>query len=981
MNTGAIGVMSIDLGSEWIKIAIVKPGVPMEIVLNKESKRKTEVAVYLKDGEREFGSSAIGKGVRFPKNTYIYLQELLGKSLNHPMVQLYQKRFPYYDLIDDPDTGTVTFVHDAEKKIFYSPEELMGMMLNYSRNMAEEYAQQPIDACVLTVPAYFNQAERKSLLYAADLAGLKVSQLMDDNTAAALNYGVFRRHDINTTATYMMFYDMGSSSTTATVISYQVVKVNGIADPQVSVKGVGFDRTLGGLEMELRLRDHLVKRFNENKKTQSDVTKNPRSMAKLFKEARRLKKVLSANVDHRAQIEGLIDDEDMRVKVTREEFENLCSDLWDRVAQPMKDALKSSELTMDLMSQILLIGGGTRVPKVQEILLKESGNEFCDVTNVSYHLYCAPWWNSVFRVKTFHVKAGAVYPIEIEFDRRSTNDEGVESVKQVKRTLFQRNNPYPQRKVITFNRFYEDFNFTVNYGDLSFLTDPKEVFDRKISQVALAGVATAHEKYGGGNETESKGVKAHFRMDESGVLNLESVESVYEMNKTVEAIVNETIDVESTLQKIKDGFSSLFGGSEDTNATKPDTAESDDKSEHKTKTEEKMKNETKSKVEEKTKTEQNETKKMETRVQKVKKSFPLEVQIMSVDHEEPPSAHKQLSEEKSVLINTITPNSVFYNIPSRGSEEKRLLLACAITIPAVFVGPPKIISLLNNLRLEALSAKDAWKLARETAINKLESYIYDKRDKLYQEEYEQALTNEEREAISTALSEASDWMDELEGEPGPEVFNEKRQQLKDIARPWLRRVKQRQDTIPLMEDLESSFNYSSHFLQAVLALPEEAQIYTPVEITTLGDLIKTSVDWKNETVKAEAALKPYEDPVLKPDDIKQKLMDLNREMQYLINKAKTAKPKKPKTSSKKNETKSTTDETTDESTDGPTNTTIEDTGKETNRSQSTTQEATLEEPPTEDTKKQTESSDSSDSSNASDASGTKIDPEETKEEL
>uniref|UniRef100_H2YJP9 Hypoxia up-regulated protein 1 n=1 Tax=Ciona savignyi TaxID=51511 RepID=H2YJP9_CIOSA len=829
----AIGVMSIDLGSEWIKIAIVKPGVPMEIVLNKESKRKTEVAVYLKDGEREFGSSAIGKGVRFPKNTYIYLQELLGKSLNHPMVQLYQKRFPYYDLIDDPDTGTVTFVHDAEKKIFYSPEELMGMMLNYSRNMAEEYAQQPIDACVLTVPAYFNQAERKSLLYAADLAGLKVSQLMDDNTAAALNYGVFRRHDINTTATYMMFYDMGSSSTTATVISYQVVKVNGIADPQVSVKGVGFDRTLGGLEMELRLRDHLVKRFNENKKTQSDVTKNPRSMAKLFKEARRLKKVLSANVDHRAQvggfflyccfnmtsqIEGLIDDEDMRVKVTREEFENLCSDLWDRVAQPMKDALKSSELTMDLMSQILLIGGGTRVPKVQEILLKESGNEFCDVTNVSYHLYCAPWWNSVFRVKTFHVKAGAVYPIEIEFDRRSTNDEGVESVKQVKRTLFQRNNPYPQRKVITFNRFYEDFNFTVNYGDLSFLTDPKEVFDRKISQVALAGVATAHEKYGGGNETESKGVKAHFRMDESGVLNLESVESVYEMNKTVEAIVNETIDVESTLQKIKDGFSSLFGGSEDTNATKP------------------------------------ETKKMETRVQKVKKSFPLEVQIMSVDHEEPPSAHKQLSEEK----------------------------------------------------LEALSAKDAWKLARETAINKLESYIYDKRDKLYQEEYEQALTNEEREAISTALSEASDWMDELEGEPGPEVFNEKRQQLKDIARPWLRRVKQRQDTIPLMEDLESSFNYSSHFLQAVLALPEEAQIYTPVEITTLGDLIKTSVDWKNETVKAEAALKPYEDPVLKPDDIKQKLMDLNREMQYLINKAKTAKPKKPKTSSKKNETKSTT---------------------------------------------------------------------------
>ncbi|XP_078492250.1 hypoxia up-regulated protein 1-like [Ciona intestinalis] len=928
--TDAIGVMSIDLGSEWVKVAIVKPGVPMEIVLNKESKRKTEVAVYLRNGEREFGSAAVGKGVRFPKNTYLYLQELLGKSLDHPMVQLYQQRFPYHHLMNDPETGTVTFLHDADKAIMYSPEELMAMMLNHSRNMAEEYAQQPIDACVLTVPAYFNQAERKSLLYAADLAGLKIAQLMDDNTAAALNYGVFRRNDINTTATYMMFYDMGASSTVATIISYQVVKVNGVADPQLSVKGVGFDRTLGGLEMELRLRDLLVKLFNEKKKTSSDVTKNPRSMAKLLKEARRLKKVLSANVDHMAQVEGLIDDEDFRAKVTREDFESLCKDLWARVAQPMKDAVEASELTMDLMNQILLVGGGTRVPKVQEILLKESGKadlgksinaDEAPALGASYQAAAA---SNVFRVKTFHVKSGAVYPIEIEFDRRSTSDDGSENVKQVKRTLFQRNNPYPQRKVITFNRFYEDFNFSVNYGDLSFISNEKERFGRSISQVSLTGVAEAHTKYGEDNNTESKGVKAHFRMDESGVLNLESVESVYEVNKTVEANVTETLDEDSTLQKIKDGLSNLFGGSDSTNSTESEKSDSDKKTEEEKTTEEKS-NETKPEVDEKTKTnEKNETK-TEKKFIKVKKSFTLGMNVSNIDHEEPSAVHKHMSSEK----------------------------------------------------LNELSARDALKLAREVAINKLESYIYDKRDKLYQEEYEQALTNEEKESITAALTEASDWMDELEGEPAPEVFNDKRQALKDLARPWLMRVKLRQDVAPLIEDLESSFNYSMHFLQAVLGLPEEAQIYTPVEIKTLTDLLSETITWKNETVKAESKLQPNEDPVLKPDDVRQKMFELNREMQYLINKAKTAKPKKPKSESKKNETKPTTDETIE-----TTNKTIEDTADKTDQSESNTEEqSTNEKAETEDTGEAEAVTPQTSTTSTTEETTTKKQTEDDKEEL
>lgn len=155
---------------------------------------------------------------------------------------------------------------------------------------------------------------------------------------------------------------MGASSTTATLVSYQTIKTKerGFVEthPQVSVLGVGYDRTLGGLEIQLRLRDHLATKFNEMKKTPNDVFKNPRALAKLFKEAGRLKNVLSANLEHYAQIEGLLDEQDFKLLVTREEMESLIPDLLKRVPKPVEQALKTSHLTMDVVGQVVLVGAG-----------------------------------------------------------------------------------------------------------------------------------------------------------------------------------------------------------------------------------------------------------------------------------------------------------------------------------------------------------------------------------------------------------------------------------------------------------------------------------------------------------------------------------------------------------------------------------------------------------------------------------------------
>ncbi|EFN70757.1 Hypoxia up-regulated protein 1 [Camponotus floridanus] len=532
-----IAVMSIDLGSEWMKVAIVSPGVPMEIALNKESKRKTPAVIAFRDGERSFGEDAQVVGVRFPQNTFSYILDLLGKPIDNPIVQLYQKRFPYYNIIADDERKTIVF--RLNENTTYTPEELLAQILHKGKEMAETSAQQKINEAVITVPGFFNQAERRALIQAAELAGLKVLQLINDYTAVALNYGVFGRTEINDSAHYILFYDMGASSTTATVVSYQNMKTKerGFVEtnPYVNVLGVGYDRTLGGLEVQIRLQNYLAKEFDALKKTSKSVFTSPRAMAKLFKEAGRVKTVLSANADHFAQIEGLIDDIDFRMQVTREKLEEICADLFERITNPVKIALETSALTMDVISHVVLVGAGTRMPKVQETLSQYVKTELSKNINTDEAAalgaaYKAADLSQGFKVKKFITKDAILFPIQIMLNR----DIGNNKVKQMKRTLFGKMNPFPQKKIITFNKYTQDFDFDVSYSELDYLppTEVMSIGDLKISTILLSGVSEALEKHAK-EGAESKKIKALFNMDESGILNFLNVELVSEKSSTV----------------------------------------------------------------------------------------------------------------------------------------------------------------------------------------------------------------------------------------------------------------------------------------------------------------------------------------------------------------------------------------------------------------------------------------------------------------
>lgn len=896
--SNGLAVMSVDLGSEFMKIAIVKPGVPMEIALNVESKRKTNVVVSMRNNERLFSDPALNIASKYPKFAYWFLLDLLGKTIDNPQVQLFKKRFPFYELHEDQDTKLISFKLNDE---LFSVEEILAMILRSAKSIAETFAEHPITDAVVTVPPFFNQAERRALLRAGDLANLKILQLFNDNTAVALNYGVFRRKAFNTTAVYYMFFDMGSSSTTATVVGYQIVKLkNAItgtveSNPQLTLYGVGYDRNLGGLEFQLRIRDLLAREFNNKKKSSNDIFKNERSMAKLFKEAGKVKHVLSSNKEYTAQVEDLMDGIDFRHLVKRSVFYELCKDLFEKVRKPVEDAIKASEITMGEIAEIILMGGSTRIPGVKEKLQEVTGRTELgmsintDEAAALGAVYQAAHLSKGFKVKPFLMKEVTLFPIQVEFEK--INAESNE-VKRVKKTLFAHGNPYPQKKVMTFNKNVKDFGFEVLYSDLSHLSEEqRESFGQlKISKVSLSGVEEAYNKHA--SEAESKGVKAHFKVDESGLLQLEKVESTYE-HKIPEGEGVANGQDESTLSKIGSYF---FGPT-----AKEDEVVTDDNSKEDV---------------------------PETPQEPIKEPTPgTEKETDSLKDEpkptEPPTEEKKEETttkptEENTTEGTINPDvkptesNNTKNETENKKEEKKITKPTLIKEPISFdfalqdfEDPSKDTLAKSKKILNSLDEKDQEKLLLEKAKNDLETLLIDTKDKLWQENYEKCSTEEERETLREKLNEADDWLYEADSDTLRAEYDKKRKDLQKQFKPIQKRVDEYVQRPEAIQALNSMVNHTEYFLNGMKNLTGEDLPFTTVEYTTLDKLLTESKSW-NKSVNAEQdALPLTSKPAYAVEDVARKIGELDREMKYLLNKLKIFKPKVKETEKETTKKKST----------------------------------------------------------------------------
>lgn len=398
--SAASAVLGVDLGTEYIKAVLVKPGVPLEIVLTKDSKRKETSAVAFKPSksgplpsgsypERFYGSDAIALQARFPGDIYPNLKHLLGVSADSDIVSVYKERYPALEVTGTSGRKTVsfnsgTFAADEEKT--FSVEELLAMELKNVRENAKSLAGKGFDVqdVVFTVPPFYTVAERRALEVAARLAGMKTLGVISDSVAVGINYAVSRTFpDVtkNGKAEINIVFDMGAGSTSATILQFAGRSVKDVGKrnktiQEIQVLGVGWDRTLGGDALNSLIVDDMVSSFvalpgaKSASITAEQVKAHGRTAAKLFKEAERIRQVLSANTETSAFFEGLYEDVDLRYKLSRATLEKLAADYAARIDVPIQDALKAAGLTWKDIDSVIVHGGATRTPFVQNRLEK-----------------------------------------------------------------------------------------------------------------------------------------------------------------------------------------------------------------------------------------------------------------------------------------------------------------------------------------------------------------------------------------------------------------------------------------------------------------------------------------------------------------------------------------------------------------------------------------------------------------------------------
>ncbi|KAL8254175.1 hypothetical protein R6Q59_032396 [Mikania micrantha] len=528
-------VSSIDLGSEWIKVAVVnlKPGqAPISIAINEMSKRKSPALVAFHANERLIGEEAAGLVARYPDKVYSQVRDLIGKPFAHVKKFIDSLYLPF-NVVEDSRSGIGIRIDDGVT--VYSPEELTAMIFGYGLKLAEFHSKVPVKDAVITVPPYFGQAERKGLLQAAQLAGLNALSLVNEHSGAALQYGIDK--DFSNGSRHVIFYDMGSSSTYAALVYFSAYNTKEygktVSVNQFQIKDVRWNPELGGQTMELRLVEYFANEFNKQVGNGIDVRQSPKAMAKLKKQVKRTKEILSANTAAPISVESLLDDHDFRSTITRQKFEEMCDDLWERSIIPVKELLKHSGLKADEIYAFELIGCGTRVPKLQAKLQEFLGRSDVDrhldadeATVLGASLHAANLSDGIKLNRKLGMIDGSMYGFMMDLD-------GPELVKDETTTQLlvprMKKLPIKMFRSITHNK---DFTVSLLYENEDLL--PPGVTSRTFAKYALSGLADASEKYMSRNLSSPVKANLHFSLSRSGILSLDRADAVIEISEWIE---------------------------------------------------------------------------------------------------------------------------------------------------------------------------------------------------------------------------------------------------------------------------------------------------------------------------------------------------------------------------------------------------------------------------------------------------------------
>ncbi|THC93991.1 hypothetical protein EYZ11_006538 [Aspergillus tanneri] len=490
--TAAVGsaIIGIDVGTEYLKAALVKPGIPLEIVLTKDSKRKESAAVAFKPTrqgnapfpERFYGGDALALAARFPDDVYVNLKTLLGLPFENgesEVIKSYHNRYPALKM-------------EGLKQIKANADELAGKGSD-------------IKDVVITYPSFYTAEEKRSLQLAAELAGLSVEAFVTDGLAVGLNYATSRTFPSVSDGQkpeYHIVFDMGAGSTTASVLRFQSRTVKDVGRfnktvQEIHVLGEGWDRTLGGDSLNDLIVKDMVASFAEDKKLKgrvapADIEAHGKTMARIWKDAEKIRQVLSANTETGASFESLYEEDlNFKYRITRSKFEELAAQHIARLGTPLQQALTAAGLQLSDVDSVILHGGAIRTPFVQKELERVCGSKIrtsvnADEAAVFGAAFKGASLSPSFRVKDIRANDASSYSVVLKWPSEK---------KERQQKLFTSTSQVGPEKQITVKNL-EDFEFSffhqVPVGD-EFVESP--ILGVK-TQNLTASVAKLQESFG-----------------------------------------------------------------------------------------------------------------------------------------------------------------------------------------------------------------------------------------------------------------------------------------------------------------------------------------------------------------------------------------------------------------------------------------------------------------------------------------------------
>ncbi|XP_022376341.1 heat shock protein 105 kDa isoform X4 [Enhydra lutris kenyoni] len=516
-----MSVVGLDVGSQSCYIAVARAG-GIETIANEFSDRCTPSVISFGSKNRTIGVAAKNQQITHANNTVSNFKRFHGRAFSDPFIQR-EKENLSYDLVPMKNGGVGIKVMYMDEEHLFSVEQITAMLLTKLKETAENNLKKPVTDCVISVPSFFTDAERRSVLDAAQIVGLNCLRLMNDMTAVALNYGIYKQDlpGLDEKPRIVVFVDMGHSAFQVSACAFNKGKLK--------VLGTAFDPFLGGKNFDEKLVEHFCAEFKTKYKL--DAKSKIRALLRLYQECEKLKKLMSSNsTDLPLNIECFMNDRDVSGKMNRAQFEELCADLLQKIEVPLYSLMEQTQLRVEDVSAVEIVGGTTRIPAVKEKIARFFGKDISTTLNADEAvargcaLQCAIL-SPAFKVREFSITDAVPFAISLVWNHDSEDTEGVHEV-------FSRNHAAPFSKVLTFLR-RGPFELEAFYSDPQGVPYPEAKIGRFIVQNVSA------QKDG-----EKSRVKVKVRVNTHGIFTI-STASMVEKIPTEE---NEGSSVEADME-------------------------------------------------------------------------------------------------------------------------------------------------------------------------------------------------------------------------------------------------------------------------------------------------------------------------------------------------------------------------------------------------------------------------------------------------